>query len=189
MAKWKDITDKQYSLLRVVKYLGSSKWECACECGNTTTVTTDRLNSGNTKSCGCLKRSVLGLSTTKHGMAGTRTHRIWKAMRSRCNNKNLPRYKDYGGRGIAVCERWSKFEHFLADMGEAPDNASIDRIDNNGNYEPANCRWATREEQATNTRTSVCVSGKSIKQLADEAGVSYLTMYKRIKRSEKANAS
>jgi hypothetical protein len=83
-------------------------------------------------------------------MAGSRVHRIWNAMRGRCNNPNHPRYADYGGRGIQVCERWSLFINFLADMGEPPEGASIDRIDNNGNYEPGNCRWVTPSAQNTN---------------------------------------
>lgn len=111
-----------------------------------------RMKTGNTTSCGCRKKSVLGISTTKHGKAGTRTHRIWKAMRSRCNNPNIPRYKDYGGRGITVCKRWDKFENFLADMGEAPDGHSIDRINNNKGYSPSNCKWSTPTEQNRNQR-------------------------------------
>lgn len=142
-----ELTGQRFGLLTAREYLGG-KWMCSCDCGSESMVQTDRLRNGNTKSCGCLKRAVLGLSTVKHGKAGTRTHRIWKAMRNRCNNPNGPRYRDYGGRGIAVCERWNDFAKFISDMGEAPEGMSIDRWPNNdGDYEPSNCRWSTAKQQ------------------------------------------
>lgn len=152
MGQWIDISGQTFGQLTANKYLGDSYWECQCSCGNTAVTTMYRMKTGNTTSCGCRKKSVLGISTTKHGKAGTRTHRIWKAMRSRCNNPNIPRYKDYGGRGITVCKRWDKFENFLADMGEAPDGHSIDRINNNKGYSPSNCKWSTPTEQNRNQR-------------------------------------
>lgn len=131
---------------------GRLVWRCLCDCGTQTCVDVGKLRIGNTTSCGCHKRSVLGISTTKHGGHGTRTYRIWKAMRMRCNNKNIRDYKNWGGRGISVCPRWDSYANFLEDMGEAPEGLSLDRINNDGNYEPGNCRWATRAEQARNQR-------------------------------------
>ena len=91
-------------------------------------------------------------SRFKHGKVGTPAYRSWKYMNTRCHNQNNSRYLDYGGRGIIICERWRTFANFLADMGERPEGKSLDRIDNDGNYEPGNCRWATQVEQNTNAR-------------------------------------
>lgn len=140
---------------------GATYWLCSCECGKLGTVKSGKLISGRSKSCGCLMRELasarikLYIPQLRHGHARkghiTRTHSIWMGMNSRCNNPNREKYKDYGARGIKVCERWHKFENFLADMGEAPRGLSIDRFpDPDGNYEPGNCRWATPKQQAAN---------------------------------------
>jgi hypothetical protein len=96
--------------------------------------------------------------TRTHGKGATAEHRSWTAMRTRCNNPKQLAWPNYGGRGITVCERWDSFENFLADMGERPSGCSLDRIDNNGNYEPGNCRWATKAEQSNNRRTNIFVT-------------------------------
>ena len=133
---------------------------CQCDCGTTHRVSNYYLCSGVTKSCGCLKREQCAWfanSTLQHGHARksgfSPTYSSYHAMLNRCFNSKQPSWKNYGGRGITVCKRWRKsFENFLADMGERPRNKTLDRIDNDGNYTPKNCQWATRKQQIKNSR-------------------------------------
>jgi hypothetical protein len=130
-------------------------WECQCDCGGFTLVTMHNLRSGNTRSCGCLKREALARSTL-HGEGDKPTveYKTWEAMIRRCESPKAVNFKDYGGRGIKVCAEWrADYRRFLVDMGRRPSQRhSIDRIENDGNYEPGNCRWATRSEQNSNKR-------------------------------------
>ena len=141
---------------------GDLLWECRCDCGKTVVTRASRVKSGRVKSCGCL---VGRRATEFHGRHLMSKHPVYKsfsAMKQRCCNPNNASFKDYGGRGIKVCERWLEpdgkgFLNFLEDMGNRPEGMSLDRIDNDGNYEPGNCRWANLKKQANNTRKNVLV--------------------------------
>lgn len=128
-------------------------WRCACDCGAALVVKKAYLISGDTASCGCLRREKAAALKKSHGKAHSgSTYDIWVLMRQRCNNPNANGFRYYGGRGIAVCQRWDSFEAFLHDMGERPPGLTLDRINPDGNYEPGNCRWATWETQNRNKR-------------------------------------
>ncbi len=141
-----------------------------CDCGGEIVTSGNRAAFGRTRSCGCLAREVrvsngkkYGHLHAKHGLCSGRTYASWAAMLHRCRNSKCRCYNRYGGQGITVCERWSSFENFLADMGERPKGKTLDRFPSNGgNYEPGNCRWATNVEQARNKRNNVLVTYEGI---------------------------
>lgn len=164
-------------------------YRCLCECGTTRTLPSSRLRYGDTTSCGCYHRDRLREAATTHGLSRTAEHAIWTGMLNRCRNPRVKSYADYGGRGIAVCERWrSDFAAFYADMGPRPSPShSIDRIDNNGPYSPENCRWSTPAQQAINTRRNrrVSLNGKTqtLSQWASDMGVTAKVLRGRLRRS------
>ena len=160
----KDITGEHFGMLTVICRLenskgGSSRWLCMCDCGQQAIVRTHGLTSGSTKSCGCLRRknmTALGYARKKYD-SNSRLYHIWRGMKQRCLNKNAQRFKDYGGRGITICEEWrDDFQAFYdwATANGYSDDLSIDRIYNDKGYSPDNCRWATMEEQRNNRRDS-----------------------------------
>jgi hypothetical protein len=138
------------------RYRSQRKWICVCACGQQAEVLGDNLRSGHSQSCGCLMRERVGNATRTHGDHKSPEWQSWTAMINRCERPSHKQFKDYGGRGITVCRRWREdYSSFLADMGRKPTpNLTIDRINNDGNYEPTNCRWATRFLQNTNRRRS-----------------------------------
>jgi len=191
MSKFIDLTGQRFGRLTVLKRQANNKhnsemWLCQCDCGNKKVIIGFDLKRGHTKSCGCLKKEG-SLPTHGHTAGGkeSKTYITWNHMLDRCKNKNVVNYKDYGGRGISVCDRWLRFENFYADMGDKPEGLTLERIDNDGNYEPSNCKWATRIEQANNTRFNVFIEydGQrlTIAQWARKIGMNYFTLHNRIR--------
>lgn len=176
MPSFIDLTGQRFGKLVVDQYLNKSMWQCSCDCGQRPTVKGQSLRDGHTKSCGC------GIADSnkrraKHGMYRTKAYKTWQGIKQRCENLKSDAYHRYGGRGIKVCDRWQEFENFLSDMGEPPVGASIDRIDNDGDYTPENCRWATVQEQQNNISTNRLFThdGKTqtLAQWARELGIAY----------------
>ena len=139
---------------------GDRIWLCRCKCGGIKIARTADLRKLYVSSCGCFRRELLKKRMTTHGMSNTRTFKIWAGMIKRCRNKNDHGWPRYGGRGIVVCKRWQKFINFFTDMGYAPLGLTLERINNDGDYEPRNCKWATQTEQALNRSTSLKNRGK-----------------------------
>lgn len=154
----RDVTGQRFGRLVAVRDVGRDKrhnrlWLFRCDCGGETTIPVGRAVCGNTSSCGCLYRESVAPHGDSSSGRNAPEYRAWAHMRRRCTNPKHPQFHDYGGRGIAICERWSDYRNFLADMGRRPSpKHSIDRIDVDGNYEPGNCRWTTKDVQQHNQR-------------------------------------
>ena len=163
---------------------GDAQFFCRCDCGKDSISTGWNLKTGNTRSCGCYQEE----SRIKHGLWQSHTYNCWSNMKARCQNENHDSYKHYGGRGITVCERWQEYKKFFTDMGDSPtESHPIDRINNNGNYDPGNCRWATRKQQQNNRRNSHMLEfqgqRKTMAQWAECLGIRYQVIFTRIDRN------
>ena len=181
---------QKYGRLTVTGFVHKGKkwyWECTCECGNSIITQAYLVRNGHTSSCGCLQRERAGEASLVHGQTNSRLYRIYNGMKNRCYNQKQQSYENYGGRGITICEEWLKsftaFEEWSLSHGYA-DDLSIDRIDNNGDYSPKNCRWVTRTEQNENTRRNHLVTiGDRTQPLSAwvrERGLNYHTVSFRI---------
>ena len=162
------------------------KYICRCDCGTIRRVDMVSLTRNHSKSCGCLELEEFKKRFTKHGMNGTQEYKCWQNMKNRCYNQKVKQYKDYGGRGITVCERWlNSFENFYADMGVLPSvKHTIERRDNDKGYSPDNCYWATRTEQAQNNRRNVLISfngdTRNVTEWSHQTGIKAATIRARI---------
>lgn len=196
MSKLIDLTGQRFGRLTVISRAENyikpnghkeSAWNCRCECGNEVIVT--RTNLKRARSCGCLKNRCISESKITHGLSDSRIYRIWRNMKSRCYNPNVDRYKQYGGRGITICDEWrDSFESFYKwtiDNGYS-DGLSIDREDVNGDYTPDNCRWISMDKQADNKSNSRLFEyngeARTVSEWSKILGISRDIIWNRIKR-------
>lgn len=177
--------------LIVENYVGRDKYshklfECKCVCGNKVTVLEHSLNTLHTTSCGCLKGKKISKANTKHGKSRTMLYKCWQSMLQRCENTNDTNYKNYGRRGITVCERWHTFENFYFDMGDRFVGGTLERIDVNGNYGPDNCIWATMIVQQNNRRNNHTITyleeTHTITEWSRKIGINPSTLWMRLDR-------
>lgn len=192
MATVPNLIGKRFGQLSVVSRAHNDKhrksqWLCLCDCGNHAVVGAAQLKRKITQSCGCIRSKMIGALNRTHGCSRTSAYRIWKLMRHRCNNPKDAHYNDYGGRGIKVCQRWQQsFEAFANDMGVRPNGYQLDRIDNDGDYCPENCRWATIVMQRNNTRVNRRITHrgitKTVAEWARACGLPYDTLMQRFLR-------
>lgn len=176
-----DLSGSKFGKWTVKNIRNGNLWLCECDCGTQKMVTGSSLKLGTSTSCGCSGKDWC----RTHGMEGTREYNTWGQMIQRCQNPKAQQYKNYGGRGIKVCERWRDFPNFFADMGYKPEGLSLDRINNDGDYEPSNCRWANFKEQMNNRRRTIMIEyqGKKIpiSELSELTGIKRKVINSRIK--------
>jgi len=191
MPNFLDLTGKTFgrwtALHRAETVKQVTYWACKCSCGTLRSVSSPSLMHGVSRSCGCLQKTPGEHNSITHGMSDTSEYQIWEAMIARCHNPSNKGFRSYGQRGITVCARWREsFTNFFSDMGARPERKSLDRIDNDGPYSPENCRWATRKEQANNTRQNrrITLNGVTLthSEWAKRLGCPASTISTRLKR-------
>ena len=197
MSRREDLTGRRFGRLTVMEFYdhnkyGQPRWLCKCDCGNTKILTGSDLRSGSTSSCGCLWRERIIAAKTTHGMSRSEVYAEYKDMKSRCYNENAHNYSYYGGRGIKICDRWrDDIREFYNDVSMLPnfgeEGYTLDRIDNDGDYEPDNVRWATHKEQSNNRRPRIGdriyrYDGemRSLREISNMTGISYSTLSNRL---------
>lgn len=187
MGKRIDLTGQRFGRLTVIEFAGVknkrySYWKCRCDCGSVVTVYTYSLTSGKSQSCGCLHNEITAKISARHNLRNTKIYRAWRHMNHRCFNANDKNFSNYGGRGITVCDEWRTdfvaFYNYVSKLAHFDEKGySLDRINNNGNYEPGNVRWATRSEQSNNRRNNIVVEygGKemTLTQAAELSGIKF----------------
>lgn len=194
MGKLIDLTGQRFGRLIVVKEAGRDNqgkalWLCKCDCGNSCIVRGEKLRCGETKSCGCYRREATGNQFRKYAQVNKRIYRIWKLMHKRCYNPHDPKYKNYGARGITICQEWIhnflSFQTWALENGYA-EHLTIDRIDVNGPYSPSNCRWATCKVQSNNKTDNVILEyhgeAYTLSEWAQITGIKYSTLAYRASR-------
>lgn len=194
MPAFKDLTGQNFGRLTVIERRidarrNATVWRCKCSCGNVIDVFAGNLTRGHTSSCGCLRVDTTTKMHVTHGLVHHPLYIVWGGMKKRCTNPNCAAYPNYGGRGIGICDEWEQdfkmFYDWAMSSGYA-DNLTLDRIDNDGDYEPSNCRWVDKLTQVRNRRNTLLVQhgGKTqtLKAWADELGIGYHTLYSRINR-------
>ncbi len=195
---FKDLTGKKFGLLTAIEQSGETSWrnilwKCKCQCGNEVVVPSGKLVSGRKHDCGCMETINRSKAASKHGITAggkPRTFIIWNGMKSRCNNPKSVSYKNYGARGIKICEEWMTYENFhkWAIANGYADGLEIDRIDNNGNYCPSNCRWITQAENRKKTRNihNITINGEThnVSEWCRMLHMSKSTAYKYLKKGD-----
>lgn len=194
MERKKDLTNKKFGRLKVISYEGNNKyrkalWLCRCDCGKTKIVLGSSLLNNSTKSCGCYNREKSKKNFLKHNLSYSKLYKVWQGIKTRCYNNNFIYYCNYGGRGIKMCDEWKNdfvtFYDWALNNGYQ-EGLTIDRINNNDDYCPTNCRWTTREEQNNNMRKTILVEYKgklrTITELANEFGLKRKELYYKLKK-------
>jgi len=194
MGAFKNLVGERYGRLTVAKFGGRrnrrSYWVCVCDCGAEVEIRADSIRSGSTTSCGCAQKQAVSEANSKHGMCESPEYIAWTQARYRCGKKDHPNYRNYGGRGISVCDRWQdSFDAFYADMGPRPsDKHSLERVDNDKGYSPENCKWATSKEQGNNKRSCRIIEHEGVSlnvtQWAQAVGMCRNTLTGRLNRGK-----